>query len=253
MLQHYEVKVFSGYKNKDKNPSYLARMSNQLTHAITERKLLPKAIVVMMEDDLIVSLNSFTNDAGISDLFKDTITWLVSAFTETITEYHNLLPPKAKKEDYTKLLWFAALHHDSFINNNIRKKFNNMLYQAVSAHDQVPMNTIKLKGFWDTKNFHLVNKGKLTGEGLYRYWEAVDLGFKFWTEVMLAAPRRTGINENSNGHRYPGGTHHTQNFVRHRNWGGNQLFTPCDGRNRQIPRDNIDDRHCTLPKPPPLN
>ena len=103
MLQHYEVKVFSGYKNKDKNPSYLARMSNQLTHAITERKLLPKAIVVVMEDDLIVNLNSFTNDAGISDLFKGTTTWLVSAFAETISEYHKLLPPKAKKEDYTKL------------------------------------------------------------------------------------------------------------------------------------------------------
>ena len=47
------------------------------------------------------------------------------------------------------------------------------------------MNIIKLKGKWDSQNFHLVNKGHLTGEGLCKYWDAVDSGFKFWQTVVL--------------------------------------------------------------------
>ena len=192
VIKNYDVKTYSGYHNKDVNPSYLACMQGQLIKAIHDRKLLPKAVIVVIEDDLIVDADF--KEAGMAIVFKEHIEWLVSEFDSILQEYQGKLPEKAFHEDYTKFLWIAAPHHDSFSNNNARKKFNSALYAVVTPIAN--MNTIKLKGYWDTKNFRLVNKGRLTGEGLFRYWEAIDMGFQFWQEVMLPSRRRQFSNEN---------------------------------------------------------
>ena len=194
MMDNYEVKIYSGYHMKNKNPSYLARMQGQLIKAINDRKFLPKAIVVVIKDDLI--FDAEFDDAGAATIYKENLCWLVTELVECVKYYHSILPTKAKRAPgYTKFLWIAAPHHDSFNNNALHKKFNSVLYAAVAVQDS--MNTIKLKGYWDTQNFRLVNKGKITGEGLFRYWEAVDLGFKFWLEVMLRQPPRGFTAPNS--------------------------------------------------------
>ena len=37
LLKNYEVKIFSSYLNKDKNPSYLARMQGLMAKALEAR------------------------------------------------------------------------------------------------------------------------------------------------------------------------------------------------------------------------
>ena len=95
------------------------------------------------------------------------------------------------------------------------------------------MNTIKLKGYWDTQNFRLVNKGKITGEGLFRYWEAVDLGFKFWLKVMLRQAHRGFTTMNS-------GIQKSKFSNRKPHW-SNQCTPKSAVQKSEI--------RCTLPKP----
>ena len=172
--------------SKDKNPSYLARMQGTLVKGIQDRSCLLKAIIIVMEDDLITNVGEQL-DSAYNEIFQDSVTWLADEFDKLVSKYWQLLPSKARREDYTKILWIAAPLHDGFLNNALQKKFNSAIYHASAEHRI--MNTIKLKANWDAKNFCLVTKGSLTGEGLYRYWEAIDQGFLFWQNVMLNSPR----------------------------------------------------------------
>ena len=182
MKSNFEIKVFTGFVDRDKNSSFLARMHNVMVRAIRERKRLAKCIVVVLEDNLI-------NDAqfgnhGASRVLGDMINWIAKGYEILISKYKESWPAKAIKEGYPKFLWFTApFHHDSFTNNDICKKFNTSLYSAISVREG--MNTVKLKGNWNSQNFRLVNNGILTGEGICKYWEAVDSGFKFWLNVMI--------------------------------------------------------------------
>ena len=185
VMENFEVKYFSNYNNRDNNPSYLARMQSLLIKALRDRKFLPRAVVVVIEDDLV--FDAGIDDAGAGNLYQESITWLAERYASIIHQYSNQLPTKSRRKESTEFLWIASPHHESFMNNGLRKKFNSAMYNSIAKLDG--MNTIKLKGNWDTANFCLVNKGILTGEGLFRYWEAVNLGCKFWLEVMLVTPK----------------------------------------------------------------
>ena len=185
LSEQYDIKVFSAYSTKGVNPSYLARMHNILIKAVTDRTRLPKAIIIVMEDNLIIDSGAEPHGEFANAIFKESTMWLVDNYAKTVNEYWQLLPSKSRKDNYTKFLWIAAPVHKNFRNNVLRKKFNSALYQATSARRS--MNTVKLKADWDFNNFRLVSNGNLTGTGLLKYWEAIDAAFHFWQSVILTA------------------------------------------------------------------
>ena len=113
---NFDVNVFSGYNNKEKNPSYLTRMMNQLVRVIVQRHLLPKAVLVVIEDDLIYNAEYDTYSAGA--VYTDILDKLVKRYVEVIQEYKSMLPEKSKKEDFPRFMWLTAPHHDSFEDNS---------------------------------------------------------------------------------------------------------------------------------------
>ena len=127
------------------------------------------------------------------EVFKNTVVWLVDQYAKMATEYWQMLPEKDRKSDYTKFLWIATPLREGFRNVATRKRFNTALYNATAARRT--MSTIKLKAGWDNSSFQLVVNGQLTGEGLLKYWRAVDAGFIFWQNVMLSNVPRSGTND----------------------------------------------------------
>ena len=208
LKENYDIKMYSGFNQRDKNPSYMARMVNQIVKGIRERKLLPKAIVVVIEDDLIFDANFDNYGNGL--VYAESIGWMAKEMGELVAQYKCALPLKSVKPTHPKFLWIAAPYHDSFVNNDLRKKINTAMYNVTAPIQS--MNTIKLKGKWDSQNFRLVCKNNLTGEGLAKYWSAIDSGFRFWMNVMLA-PRPFALKPSRKGDQG-----NFKNYIRNRCW-----------------------------------
>ena len=108
---NYYLKVFSGHNNKDKNPSYLACMVSQLIRGIVQRKLLPKAIIVVIEDGLIYDAE-YDNYSAV--VFTEELNHIAKTYAKIVKNYKEMVPVKSKKDDYPKFMWVMAPHHDSF-------------------------------------------------------------------------------------------------------------------------------------------
>ena len=148
MKEFYDIKTYSGYEERKENPHYLARMVNQVIKGINARHLLPKAIVIVMEDDLIYDVRMDDNYTGI--IYTKSITWIAQNIAEVVANYKKELPVRSKRFTYPKLLWISAPFHKNFEDNHLRKKANNALYHVTAPMSN--MNTIKLKGDWDSNN-----------------------------------------------------------------------------------------------------
>ena len=56
MNEYYELKGFANSRYLSNNPILLSRLQNRLVSAITQETLLPKAIIVVVDDDIIRDL-----------------------------------------------------------------------------------------------------------------------------------------------------------------------------------------------------
>ena len=166
-----------------KNENLIGKIRNALVEAINEYTLLPKSILIVLDDDLIIAANHYTD--GISHLLGSLVDWIATEMHRIIAAHKDKLPTKARKFRYPQILWTAAMHHVSFTpkQNKLRKKLNSSLYKVADMYRE--MSVLMLHS-WDSQNRSYVNfNGALTAEGLHKYWLAVDDAYQKYDREQL--------------------------------------------------------------------
>ena len=98
------------------NRNVLGYLRNCLIEAIHKQVLLPKAIVIVMENNLLDSINYY--QVGPSDAIEPCIEWIITEYHCTIVAYKEKLPSKSRKFRYPQILWVACMYHDGYGNGN---------------------------------------------------------------------------------------------------------------------------------------
>ena len=183
MKNHFDVTVW--VNNKHFNPSLVSRIRNVLVEAINKKTKLPKAVIVVLDNDLI----RFTGhtEAGISSILKDLLQWMVKEINEVLTEHKEKLPKKLFKADYPKILWAESPLHTNFEDDHLRSKFNSVLMDVMV--NSKGMGVLRLKKEWSNGNNKFFNQNRFTSAGLDAYWGSIDAAFKHW-DTMVAVKNK---------------------------------------------------------------
>ena len=186
MKKHFDVIGFTSSEATNDNPSVVGRMANLLKTAVTTtfgRKVcpLPKIIVIVPDEDIIDCLKD--KEMGLPNAYSRLVKFLMNEYERNLASFKENLPLKSKREGYPHLLWILAPLHDKFYNNSQREKFNRCVEDMAKFH--VNVICLELKKVWNSTDSALVDRGKITSEGLKNYWEAVDKTVRYCDSVML--------------------------------------------------------------------
>ena len=91
---NFDFKAFCGSKYNDSNSNCLSRLQITFVQAINKHSLLPKFVIVLLDDDLIQYLN-FSNQ-GKACMYGEWLQWLVEAYDVAIKAKLAFLPSKSK-------------------------------------------------------------------------------------------------------------------------------------------------------------
>ena len=177
MRERYETRIFpntSLYAVK----SITTKLHNNLVPAIREQKLLPKAVIFVIDDDLIKNVNY--DHMGISEIFGQLLKDLMSGINRMISSYKENLPNKAKRYNYPTILWVEVPIHKNMPEHwkILRKKFSSC--QESCAKFFPGMNTLYLKKVWDQNESEFFSDRRFTAKGLTAYWMSIDSAFWHW-------------------------------------------------------------------------
>ena len=153
----------------------LGRIHNQVVRAINENILLPKAMVFVLDDDLIEM--AVDEKAGTSELFGKLLDWLVNSIHELIKERKKQLPMASIRDNLPQVYWVEAPQHKNFTNNLDRRKFNSVLQSVTSVLPDTQI--MRMKKIWNAEDDSLFQNGKFTSEGLLKFWSSIDNGFEY--------------------------------------------------------------------------
>ena len=168
------------FNNKHFDACLLSRVRNVLVHAVNNRDRLPKAIVLVLDNDMIRFAGH--DYVGTEIILKEYINWLATNMQEVLQEYKNKLTEKCKKEGYPRILWVESPLHCNFEDNHLRRKYNMCLYETLNEYDDVM--PIKLKKEWHTENPNYFSNNRFTGAGLDKYWASIDSSFRHWETIV---------------------------------------------------------------------
>ena len=156
----------------------LSRLHNLLITAINKDILLPKAILVVLDDDIIHDCNY--EGIEVSVTYYRTFQWLTKEYHRIVLAHKDRLPNKSWKYKYPHIIWIEPPTNKKFYNNDLRREFSRTLERAVTPYAE--NWSLHLKRVWeyDDTNLYDDNSHRFTGTGLATYWRAVDSTFKFW-------------------------------------------------------------------------
>ena len=189
--EHFEVIGFINDLRDNEDRSIISQFHNTLVHALEEKPLLPKIIVIVPDDDIINFLNFA--EYGVSKCLGRVIDWIMREHIRIIDIYKEFLPARAKRSTYPQILWIDVPTHDGFKNNLMRQKYNYAVNTAAQFHENTW--TLQLKKVWDPHNHSLYNKeeDKYSVEGIKMYWEAVDKTVRYTDTILLKKPTKPKV------------------------------------------------------------
>ena len=185
----FEILLFHSTQYVSNFRNMIARLVNTLIQAINSEPLLPRAIVVVLDDDLIKFIN--INGFGMSMAYSRILHYLFSEFNKIIAARKDILPLKAKCLHYPELIWVNPPFNTGFVNNPQRNKFSKALDSTAAIY--ADNWSLQLKRIWDTqgRDLYLPRYSRFTSKGLMTYWMAVDRSVRFWDTALSPLNRRT--------------------------------------------------------------
>ena len=179
MKNEFDFKPFCNSRYNSVMSNMLVRLQNTFAGALNKNKLLPKYVLVILDDDLITYLKF--KGQGVSVLLGDWLTWLVDSFQDLIQMRKDQLPSKSKKDSYPCLYWCAAPTHNNYSQerNELRRKYNQCVETIMKNNNNKNMRLIRFKDKWSVFDNSLVVNDQTTDHGLNVYWEAIDASFRF--------------------------------------------------------------------------
>ena len=174
---HYDATGHHG-KSCGLNPSVLGRIRNALAKTINEQVLLRKAILVMLDDDIMDALDHYTT--GISYAIGKTLEWLVNQMHRIIISHKEKLPSKSRKFKYPTFLWVKIPNHHIYGHfNSYKKKFNEALDKVTSLYREMETISISEK-IWYEDDLSYFVEGRISAVGLSTYWAGICDAFESW-------------------------------------------------------------------------
>ena len=159
---HYDVTGFCNSRIKHMQGNVLNRLRTNLIIAINKQLILPKAIIVVMEKDVLIELDHFKS--GISEGSGRIAEWLVNQFHRVVTGYKEKLPSKSRKFKFPTILWLLTSttnvnstcsntdDNDSYL-QECYKKWNDNIRKATALFRE--MEVLPLKN-WDEDDQHYI-------------------------------------------------------------------------------------------------
>ena len=184
----------SGFMNNavssiDKNP--ISRVRNMMRNAITEKTVLPKLIVIVL-DEAIAAYAAIRKINTIKGMEK-VVNYLMIQYDKLIEAQKDYLPVKAKRPDYPQMVWIEAPTHINFSDRS--KKFRRLYNASLQSMVMLHKNTwaLFLKKGWDEEDNSVFLGGyehRFTPAGLTSYWMAVDKTVKYVETILLKKEER---------------------------------------------------------------
>ena len=184
-FKHFEVREFLTSKYSGNIRNIISRIRNGFVTAVNEHAVLPKLVVVILDDDIIQNASASNGD-NLSIHYRKILECLFRLVNRVFEVYKDLLPEKAKRDNVPHILWMAPPTHKFFTedSNTKRNHFTVSLASVVSQFKNMSM--LKMLKFWDhnDSNLFMEENYKFTSAGLTIYWRSVDAAIKFWNVAL---------------------------------------------------------------------
>ena len=180
---HFDTLGFMNDKYLSNNQNMISRLQNCLHKAISDEIILPKMIVIPLDEDLIQYLNH--PGPNVTKALTHMIDAVMSEFSKLAAQQWEYLPKRSTREDYPKFIWIEAPLHNNFSNNVKRMKYNKALRDAAQFHDD--MYALMLKKIWNPNDdsLYAADFRRFTNDGYRAYWTAIDATIKFADTILL--------------------------------------------------------------------
>ena len=181
---NYEIKLFHATQYTSHIRDLMARLLNTLRNMICEEKVLPRAIVFVLDNDMIkyAGIAGF----GMSLAYGKLLHFLLSEVHRMIQTRKDYLPLKAKKQHFPEIIWINPPFHCNFANvdNSQRNKFSRALDTTAAIYEE--NWSLKLKRIWNPQSSELFLKEsqRFTTKGFMTYWMAVDRTIRYWDTAL---------------------------------------------------------------------
>ena len=181
---NYEMCNFASTRYTSSCRNILARIKGLVVKAIDQQKYLPKALVFVVDDDIIRQAN-LPKDEVIDGEFQFIMKYLMEEIHRIVIGYKEKLPTKAKKDYLPHFIWIIPPVHKNFPNNSDREFFAEAIEKEVEKYPD--MCGLKLKKIWDERdgNLFLKEQRRYTQEGSIEYWKSLDAAIKFWDKTLI--------------------------------------------------------------------
>ena len=185
VFEQYDVSDFSTTRYASNIRDVAARLRNLLYKAIRQETLLPKAIIFVVDDDLIKQVHMDIDREDLEEFYTEILGAMLSDMHETVIAYKDKLPKKSKTYNYPQILWISPPTNVNFYNNEKRKAFSAALLSAVDNFAE--MACLTLKKIWSEadRSLYLKHQSRFTPEGFHDYWSSIDAGMKFWKKPSV--------------------------------------------------------------------
>ena len=182
-MKNYEIRIFSTNRFTSHIPSMLTRVRNQLATAVEKYTLMPKMILIILDEDLIQYLRAKEVLSNYS--MEKTLSWLMRQLTRIVDSYKESWPRKSVKDSFPQFIWIASPYNVHFPNNENRARFNSALEYSAKSYEY--HNVFRLKKVWDEEDrtLYLKDQRRFTNVGLKTYWEAIDRTAKFCDTTIM--------------------------------------------------------------------
>ena len=210
LRQHFNMITFcTGSTNASlRGCNVIGHVHNNYIQAINDHVLLPKYLIICVEDDILKAVNHYKSGSDLA--YAPLVKWLSMEIHRCTTAYKEKLPTKARKFKYPQILWPLLVFHDDFSDNYYRDKFNGCILSAILRH----RNMYSLRVLtWDNSDRNLVSNGSMTSKGTHCYWEALNDAFMAWDKDQMRGAHSSGPSRGAHNDRY----HWTRNNKRHNN------------------------------------
>ena len=180
---HYDCTVIcSGSLSRDlMEAGIIGWLHNTFVTTVEDQVLLPRAILVVIEDDMIRAADHYKK--GTSSILAPWLSWIVNDLHRITTAYKEKMPTKSRKFKYPQFLWVPTVYHDGFTSDNhYREKFNSCLRESVQKIGGM-MKILELHS-WNRHDLSLCSHGILNAKGNKQFWIAVNDAFQAWDKEI---------------------------------------------------------------------
>ena len=255
LKHHYDVTGFCNRRIDSLFGNIIGRVRNSLIKGINEQVLLPKAILVVLDNNVLDEMNHYR--AGAADYAERIISYLMNQFHRIISAHKEKLPSRSRKFKYPTIFWVQLPLHRGFRDrNDYREQFNLALQAATATFREMQV----LRVFsWDYSDDELmIPPRKFTNKGLSTYWHGIDRAFEVWDRDQMKSQLERPSN-NGTSHRHSQQLYADQKSSPRSSQQSRQLYASekfhsqpwhCENLARRERRWSFDDSRFKLPKPP---